>query len=77
MMRKTLGFCLLVVLLTFPAVAGEMPNGSPVPPPPPQPVSAPQELTTTASVEDGTQSTFQGTVTQVALELLAVLPSLL
>jgi len=76
MMRKTLGVCLLVLLLTGPAVAGEMPNDKPAPPPP-QPASAVQEPTTAATVEDGTQGTFQGTVTQIVLELLAVLPSLL
>jgi hypothetical protein len=63
--------------MTGPAVAGEIPNDKPAPPPPPQPTSAVQVPTAAATTEDGTQGTFQGTVTQVALELLAVLPSLL
>ena len=74
-MRKTLGVCLIVLLLTGPAVAGEIPNDKPAPPPPP--ASAVQQPTAAATTEDGTQGTFQGTVTQIALELLAVLPSLL
>jgi hypothetical protein len=76
-MRKSLGVCLLVLLLTGPAVAGEIPNDKPAPPPPPQPASAVQEPNTAATTEDETQGNFQGTVTQIALELLAVLPSLL
>jgi hypothetical protein len=76
-MRKTLGVCLLVLLLTGPTVAGEMPNDKPAPPPPPQPASAVQEPNTADTVEDGTQGTLQGAVTQITLELLAVLPSLL
>ena len=74
-MRKSLGVCLLVLLLTGPAVAGEIPNDKPAPPP--QSTSAVQEPTTDATTEDGTQGTIQDTVTQIALELLAVLPSLL
>lgn len=55
-----------------------MPNGSPAPPPP-QPAPAVEEPTDTAQ-EPETQATTeggtQGTMTQIALDLLAVLPSL-
>ena len=76
-MRKTLGICLLVLLLTGSAVAGEIPNGSPTPPP--QTANAVQEPT------DAAQDTTAGeipngatdTLTQTVLDLLAVLPSLL
>lgn len=77
-MRKLLGVCLFALLLTGPAFAGEMQNGSPTPPPPPlDPATTAQELTVIATVEDGAQGSFQDTVTKTALELLAVLPSLL
>ena len=78
-MRKTLGVCLLALLLTTQTLAGEMPNGSPVPPPPPppDPATAEQQLTNAATAEAGTQETYQDTMTQIALELLAVWPSLL
>ncbi len=76
-MRKTLGVCLLTLLLIGSAHAGEIPNDAPAPPPPPAPASAVQEPTTAATTEDGTQGTFQGGVAQVALDLLALLPALL
>ena len=69
-MRKTLGVCLLVLLLSGSAVAGEMPNLSPAPPP--QPTNAVQE-TTDGEMPNDTA----GSLTQIALDLLAVLPSLL
>lgn len=56
-----------------------MPNGSPAPPPPQpataveEPTDAGQESVTQATTEDGTQ----GTIAQITLDLLAVLPSLL
>lgn len=65
-MRKTLGICLLTLLLTGSVSAGEMPNWSPVPPP------AVTQQDTSASVEDGTQ----GSLTQGLLDLLASLSSL-
>ena len=69
-MRRTLGLCLLVLLLTGSAVAGEMPNDRPAPPP--QPTNAVQE-TTDGEIPNDTA----GSLTQIALDLLAVLPSLL
>jgi hypothetical protein len=58
-MRKTLGVCLLALLLTGSASAGIIPNDAPAP--------------TAATVEDGTQGTFQGGVAQAVLDLLAAL----
>jgi hypothetical protein len=71
-MRKTLGVCLLVLLLTGSAVAGEMPNLSPAPPPS-QVTNPVQEPTTDGEMQNGAADT----LTQTALDLLAVLPSLL
>jgi hypothetical protein len=70
-MRKTLGICLLALLLTGPAVAGEMPNDKPAPPPSPQ-TSSTQEPTGGEMPNDATDS-----LTQTVLDLLAALPSLL
>jgi hypothetical protein len=75
-MVKAIRASVLVLLLACSAQAGWIQNEKPAPPPS-QPASAVQEPTTVATVEDGTQGTFQRTVTQTALELLAVLPSLL
>jgi hypothetical protein len=72
-MRKTLGICLLVLLLTGSASAGIMQNGSPVPPPP-QPATAVQEPTLNGEMSTPEVS---DTLTQTALDLLALLPSLL
>jgi hypothetical protein len=67
-MRKTLGVFLLVLLLTCSVSAGEMGNDSPTPPP----SSAVQEPTTDGDIPcDVTDS-----MTQIALDLLTVLPSL-
>ena len=63
-MRKTISVAALLLALTCPVYAGDMQNDTPKPP------------TNTATVEDGTQGTFQSGVTQVALDLLALLPSL-
>jgi hypothetical protein len=80
-MRKTLGVCLLVLLLTGSAGAGIIPNGSPEPPPPPsQPAAATQEPTNTAQepTPDGIiPNGLTDTLTQTVLDLLAALPSLL
>ena len=76
-MRKTLGVCLLLLLLTGPVSAGIMQNDAPAPPPP-QPATAAQEPTDGGTLNgviftpDASES-----LTQIALELLAVLPSIL
>lgn len=70
-MRKTLGVSLLVLLLTGSAVAGEIPNGSPVPPPS-QTTNAEQDPAG-GEIPNGATAT----LTQTVLDLLAVLPSLL
>ncbi len=77
-MRKTLGVSLLVLLLTGSAAAGEMPN--PAPSPQSQSASANQEPTDAA--QEPTASGIMGndvadSLTQAALDLLALLPSLL
>lgn len=77
-MRKTLGVCLLTLLLTCSASAGIMQNGSPTPTPPPQPASAMQEPTDDATL-NGVMPTpgVSDSLTKAALDLLALLPSLL
>ena len=70
-MRKTLGFCLLVLLLSGSAVAGEMPNWSPAPQSA-QPTNAAQEPTGGEMPNLAPDS-----LTQTVLDLLAALPSLL
>lgn len=76
-MRKTLRVSLLVLLLTGSAVAGEIPYGSPTPPPS-QPSNALQEPTNTAQDPTGGEMPFgvADSLTQTVLDLLAVLPSL-
>jgi hypothetical protein len=77
-MRKTLITAALLLAFSCPALAGEMGTpGSPTPPPP-QPATAVQEPTDDATLNGDTQ--FPGAsdiLTQTALDLLAVLPSLL
>jgi hypothetical protein len=68
-MRKSLGICLLILLLTGSAVAGEMPNLSPAPPP------APLQQGPTANCIMPNNAT--NDVMQTALDLLAVLLSLI
>ena len=71
-MRKTLTTAALLLALSCPALAGEM--GTPGSPAPPPTSKAVQEPT------DGETHTAQGAsegLTQIALELLALLPSLL
>ena len=75
-MRKTLGVCLLVLLLTGSASAGIMQNDAPAPPPP-QPATAAQEPTDGVTLNGEMQNRVAESLTQTALELLAVLPSLL
>jgi hypothetical protein len=78
-MRKTLGVCLLTLFLTCSASAGIMQNGSPTPPPPPPPApeSTVQEPTDEATTDGEIQNDAPDGLTQIALDLLALLPSLL
>jgi hypothetical protein len=70
-MGKAIRASALVLLLTCTTRAGWMGNDSPAPPP--QPACVAQEPTT-----DGEITTMSaGSLTQIALDLLAVLPSLL
>ena len=71
-MRKTLGVCLLVLLLTGSAGAGVIPNETPAPPPP-RVVQEP----TDADKGDLIPSDAAESLTQTVLDLLALLPSLL
>ena len=77
-MRKTLGISLLVLLLTGSASAGEMPFGSPTPPPSQtanavqEPTDAAQDTTLDGIMPNGANDT----LTQTALDLFAVLSSL-
>lgn len=71
-MRKTLGVSLLVLLLTGSASAGIMQNDAPAPPPS-QPATAVQDLTLDGIIQNDTPDS----LTQTALDLLAVLSSLL
>ena len=67
-MRKTLGVAALMLALCCPALAGEIPT-----PPAPQPQSMSiNELATTEESINGAADT----LTQIALDLLAVSPSL-
>lgn len=77
-MRKTLGVCLLFLLLTGSASAGIMPNDAPAPPPQPtsavqQPASAVQEPTLDGIMPNDTTDS----LTQTTLDLLMVLLPLL
>jgi hypothetical protein len=70
-MRKTLGISLLVLLLTGSAVAGEMPNLSPAPPPPQ--TNAVQEPTDDTTTDGEIQNDAPDSLTQTVLDLLASL----
>lgn len=76
-MRKTLRSCLLVLLLTGSANAGVMPNDSPAPPPQnstiEEPTNAPDEPTLDGVIPNEAPDS----LTQTALDLLAVLSALL
>jgi len=71
-MRKTLGVSLLVLLLAGSASADIMPNGSPQPPPQQPSASVTQEPTTNGYIPNDVANG----MTQIALNLLAILPSL-
>jgi hypothetical protein len=77
-MRKTLTTAALLLALCCVSFAGEMHTpGAPAPPPEPTPTSAVQEPTGGETL-NGEISTpgVSDSLTEVALELLAVLPSL-
>ena len=75
-MRKTLGVAALMLVLCCPALAGEIPT--PPAPPPSQPATAEQEPTDDATLKGEIQTTgVSDSLTQAALDLLALLPSLL
>jgi len=63
-MRKTLGICLLVLLLTGSASAGIMQNGSPT-----SSSAATQEPTAQGEIQNGVTDS----LTQTALDVLALL----
>jgi hypothetical protein len=70
-MSKVIRASVLVLLLTCSAQAGWMQNGSPEPPPPP--ANAVQEPTMGGEMSTDAADS----VTQITLDLLAALPSLL
>ena len=77
-MRKSLGICLLVLLLTGSASAGVIPNMPPAPPS--EPTSATQEPTDATqdpTTDDIIPNDAADSLTQTALDLLALWPSLL
>jgi hypothetical protein len=67
-MRKTLGVAALMLAFCCPALAGEIPN-----PPAPQPPPANAAQTADGEMPNGVADS----LTQTALDLLAVLPSIL
>ncbi len=69
-MGKTIRASLLLLLLTCPARAGWIQNGSPDPAPPPSSVA--QEPSADGNIPNHTPNSITG----IALDLLAVLPSL-
>jgi len=70
MMRKTISVAALLLALTCPIYAGEIPNDSPAPPQTPSTSQAP-------TTDGDTQNDAADILTQTALDVLAVLPSLL
>jgi hypothetical protein len=79
-MLKTIRVSALILLLACSAQAGYMQTGSPQPPPPSQPVNSVQEPTDTfqeTSANGYMQNEAPSGLTQIALEMLAILPSLL
>jgi hypothetical protein len=81
-MGKAIRASALVLLLACSAQAGWMPNDMPAPPPPAQPASAVQEptggeVTTGETIPGEIPNATTDTLTQIALDLLAALPSLL
>lgn len=84
-MLKTIRVSALILLLSCSAQAGYMQTGSPQPPPPSQPANSIQEPTNTTQepsangyMQNGImQNEAPSGLTQIALEVLAVLPALL
>lgn len=74
-MRKTISVAALLLALTCPAYAGEIQNDRPAPPPPP--ASATQEPADEITTYGDIQNDTPYSLTQTALDLLALLPSLL
>lgn len=72
-MGKAIRASALILLLACSAQAGYMQNDAPAPPPPSQPASAIQEPTTGGEVSNDVSDSLTG----IALDLLAVLSSLL
>jgi hypothetical protein len=79
-MLKAARISALILLLACSARAGVMQNETPAPPPPSQPANYTQEPTDTLqepTANDYMQNGAPSSLTQIALEVLAVLPSLL
>ena len=70
-MRKAISASALILAFVCSAHAGDIQNDSPQPPPP-QSATAVQTPTTEGDMQNGVA----GSLTQIALDLLAVLPSL-
>jgi hypothetical protein len=69
-MRKAVSVTALILALTCPVYAGDMPNGSPQPPP--QPATTEQEQnTTTDNSESETPDGAADSLTETVLDLLA------
>jgi hypothetical protein len=71
-MGKTIRASVLVLLFACSTQAGYMQNGSPEPPPPPQ-ATVVQEPVTDGIIQTGAAES----LTEIALDLFAALPSLL
>jgi hypothetical protein len=69
-MRKTISVAALLLALTCPAYAGDIPNVTPAPP---QTANTTQALDTDGEMQNDAADS----LTRIALDLLAVLPSLL
>lgn len=77
-MRKAISVAALLLALACSTYAGDMPNGSPTPPPS-QPagfVQEPPEAAQNSTLDGIIQNDAPDRLTQIALDLLAVLPSL-
>lgn len=78
-MLKTIRVSALILLLACSAQAGIIQNEAPAPPPPSQPANFVQEPTDPSqetSANGDMQNDAPSALTQIALEMLAVMPSL-